>query len=40
MLRYQRLKKKPKDLLAATGLTVEEFEALLPAVLGERYTAR
>jgi hypothetical protein len=36
MLRYQDLKKKPKDLLAATGLTVEEFEALLP-VFAETY---
>ncbi len=39
MLRYKSLKKNPKELLAATGLTVEEFEALLP-VFGERYTAR
>ncbi len=39
MLRYKSLKKKPKELLAATGLTAEEFEALL-AVFGERYTAR
>ncbi len=29
MLRYKTLKKKPKELLAATGLTAEEFEALL-----------
>ncbi len=36
MLRYQDLKKKPKDLLAATGLTVDEFEALLP-VFAESY---
>jgi DDE superfamily endonuclease len=39
MLRYKNLKKKPKELLAATGLTTEEFEALL-TVFDERYTAR
>ncbi len=38
MLRYKNLKKKPKELLAATGLTTEEFEGLLP-VFGEGYTA-
>jgi len=30
MLRYIELKEKPKDFLAATGLTDEEFQALLP----------
>ncbi len=39
MLRYKSLKKKPKELLAATGLTADEFEALLD-VFGERYAAR
>jgi hypothetical protein len=39
MLRYKNLKKKPKELLAATGLSADEFEALL-TVFGERYTAR
>lgn len=31
MLTYETLKTKPKDFLSATGLTVEEFERLLPA---------
>src|SRR5947208_2239032 len=31
MLSYDRLKARPRELLAATGLTVEEFERLLPA---------
>jgi hypothetical protein len=31
MLTYENLKNKPKELLSATGLTVEEFEYLLPA---------
>jgi hypothetical protein len=31
MLRYVALKKKPKDLLAITGLARREFEELLPA---------
>ncbi|MHB8627448.1 MAG: transposase [Aggregatilineales bacterium] len=39
MLKYENLKKKPKEFLAATGLTVEEFEALL-AVFGPQYTER
>jgi hypothetical protein len=39
MLKYKTLKKKPKELLAATGLSAEEFEALL-TVFGERYTTR
>lgn len=39
MLRYKNLKKRPTELLAATGLSVDEFEALLVA-FGERYTAR
>src|SRR5215203_7469430 len=30
MLRYVELKEKPKEFLAATGLTDEEFQALLP----------
>lgn len=38
MLRYKDLKKKPKELLAATGLKAEEFEALL-AVFAEKYAA-
>lgn len=36
MLRYKTLKKKPKELLAATGLTAAEFEALL-AIFAETY---
>jgi hypothetical protein len=36
MLQYKDLKKKPKDLLAATGLTADEFEAL-PTVFAETY---
>jgi hypothetical protein len=31
MLRYDDLRKKPKELLALTGLARREFEALLPA---------
>ena len=31
MLRYVELKEKPKEFLAATGLTDEEFQALLPS---------
>lgn len=31
MLTYQQLKDQPRDFLAATGLTVPEFERLLPA---------
>jgi hypothetical protein len=31
MLSYNQLKDRPRDLLAATGLTAEEFEQLLPA---------
>jgi hypothetical protein len=38
MLRYKDLKKKPRELLAATGLKQDEFEALL-AVFGETYAA-
>jgi hypothetical protein len=30
MLTYEKLKRKPKELLAATGLTVNEFERVLP----------
>jgi hypothetical protein len=30
MIEYSRLKEKPKEFLAATGLKVEEFECLLP----------
>jgi hypothetical protein len=38
MLRYKDLKKRPKELLAATGLKADEFEALL-AVFAETYEA-
>jgi Helix-turn-helix of DDE superfamily endonuclease/DDE superfamily endonuclease len=31
MLSYNTLKNRPRDFLAATGLTLEEFEKLLPA---------
>ena len=31
MLKYQELKTKPRELLAATGLNADEFEALLTA---------
>lgn len=31
MLNYEKLKKKSRELLAATGLTVGEFQTLLPA---------
>lgn len=31
MLTYEELKEKPKEFLAATSLTVEEFERILPA---------
>lgn len=30
MLRYEDLKDKPKEFLAATGMTVQEFELILP----------
>jgi hypothetical protein len=30
MLTYEKLKEKPKEFLAATGLTVNEFERVLP----------
>ena len=30
MLSYDKLKAKPREFLAATGLTLAEFEALLP----------
>jgi hypothetical protein len=30
MIKYSQLKEKPKEFLAATGLSVEEFERLLP----------
>jgi hypothetical protein len=30
MLKYLALKEKPKEFLAATGLTDEEFQCLLP----------
>ena len=30
MLSYENLKEKPKEFLAATGLTVKEFELVLP----------
>ena len=38
MLRYKNLKKRPKELLAATGLNADEFEALL-TVFAETYAA-
>ena len=31
MLAYEQLKKKPRKLLALTGLTVKEFETIMPA---------
>lgn len=36
MLTYNDLKAKPKEFLAATSLTVEEFERVLP-VFGQKY---
>jgi hypothetical protein len=30
MLQYVELKEKPREFLAATGMTDEEFQALLP----------
>lgn len=39
MLRYEELKQRPKDLLAATGLKADEFEALL-IVFAETYATR
>jgi hypothetical protein len=30
MLTYEKLKEKPKEFLAATGLTVKEFELVVP----------
>ena len=30
MIQYDELKKKPREFLAATGLTEEKFEALIP----------
>jgi len=39
MLSYHKLKDRPRDLLAATGLTLEEFQQLLPAFQGA-YTKR
>lgn len=39
MITYAELKKKPKELLAATGLTAEEFELILP-VFKEKYAAQ
>ena len=38
MLRYEVLKAKPKQLLALTGFTAEEFSALLPA-FSKRFSA-
>lgn len=38
MLKYNELKEKRKEFLAATGLYPEEFERLLP-VFKEKYTA-
>jgi len=31
MLKYNKLKRRPRDFIAATGLTLEEFAKLLPA---------
>jgi hypothetical protein len=31
MLSYNKLKDHPRDFLAATGLTLDEFQQLLPA---------
>ena len=31
MLSYDKLKNKPREFLAVTGLTLAEFECLLPA---------
>ena len=31
MLKYEELKEKPREFLAAIGLTDEEFQCLLPA---------
>lgn len=39
MLRYEDLKNKPKEWLAATGLNVDEFEARL-SVLAKTYETR
>ncbi len=39
MLSYNKLKDRPRDFLAATGLTLEEFQQLLPAFQGA-YTKR
>jgi len=30
MLKYENLKQKPREFLAATGVTDEEFQILLP----------
>ena len=38
MLKYEDLKNRPKELLTATGLKADEFEALL-TVFGETYEA-
>jgi len=32
MLSYNKLKDRPRDFLAATGLTLDEFQQLLPAL--------
>jgi hypothetical protein len=34
MLSYNQLKDRPRDFLAATGLTLDEFQQLLPAFQG------
>ncbi|MEW6732353.1 MAG: hypothetical protein AB1489_13580 [Acidobacteriota bacterium] len=33
MLKYEEIKKNKKQFLALTGLTIEEFEKLLPAFI-------
>ena len=34
MLSYNKLKDRPRDFLAATGVTLDEFQQLLPAFQG------
>jgi hypothetical protein len=34
MLSYNKLKDRPRNFLAATGLTLDEFQQLLPAFQG------
>jgi hypothetical protein len=42
MLSYNKLKDRPRDFLAATGLTPDEFQQLLPAfqdAYAQRYSS-